>query len=174
MDRPLTPRQQELVATHADLARVVAAQFFGRIYGPYRPEWVHLQGVAEDGLILAGQRFREGDGVPFRIYAWGRIRAAVIDYLRQFSGHTYEALAGSRRAPLSMRLHFESPEDGYIRRIDLKRAMGLLSERHRTAVQMRIAGENHYAIGARLGVHNSQASRIVNQSIAQIREAWFQ
>lgn len=78
--RPLDDDERALVEAHLDLVDEVASQQAWRLV---RLERDDLTSVGRVGLIQAAQRYDPGQGVPFRGFAYYRIRGAMIDHARR-------------------------------------------------------------------------------------------
>lgn len=73
-------RRDALVLEHLGLAKAIALNICETV--PANVTLDDLMGPAIHGLMFAGERFDEQRNVQFASYAKGRIRGAVMDYLR--------------------------------------------------------------------------------------------
>ncbi len=138
------------------------------------------------GLVEAQARFDPDRGVPFPAFAAGRIRGAMLDWLRQLDPVSRDERARLRQSgeQASIRLvdfaHAENrpaPEPQAVdelldheRRQQLWRALGRLSPRHRHVVQRYFFDEVPLrVIGEELGVTESRVCQIVSEVTARLR-----
>ncbi len=138
------------------------------------------------GLVEAQARFDPDRGVPFSAFAAGRIRGAMLDWLRQLDPVSRDERARLRATgeQASVRLvdfaHADNrPAPGPLvvdelldheRRQLLWRALGRLSARHRQVVQRYFFDEVPLrTIGEELGVTESRVCQIVGEIVARLR-----
>src|SRR5439155_16648524 len=144
----LQPEQEALVAEHHEFARKVACKLVWTTSVPIEID--DAIGCALVGLVDAARRFDSGrvDEAAFMSFAYPRIRGEIIDHLRRNSLVTRTDLAEGERARIvsldsivdaaagetstaAAPSEPRAPEGSAEEYIDLRSALGSLSERER-------------------------------------------
>lgn len=94
--------RNRLVESHLYVARVLAAQMSARV--PHTVSFDDLVQAGNIGLIRAAETFDETAGAKFSTYCQGRIRGAMLDYLRDINPQSRGSKARGEPAPQIDRL----------------------------------------------------------------------
>lgn len=138
---------------------------------------VHRDDAMSDamlGLWRAAATYDASRGIPFLAYARAVIRRALADGVRERIGRTGQKRAVAQPGTLETLSDMPAPEssDEIIERVDLRRALAALPERHRHAVLI-VFWHNQplRVLAQRYGVSESRACQIVGEAKAALRVA---
>lgn len=168
----LLRRRDELVESHLDLVRQIAAAIAPHV--PAQIELDDLIGAGNLGLLKAATSYnpRRHGGTPFSAYARPVIRGAILDSIRRGAWSWAETMRDNV---------VEIPERGinpdYEARLDrerelerVERAAAKLGERSRQVLESYYGEEMRLpAVGERLGVGKSRASQLHVAALREIR-----
>jgi RNA polymerase sigma factor for flagellar operon FliA len=117
---PVSSREERdlLVSEHEKFARVIAGQVLNSL-SLSKDFLDDAVSCAYVGLVEAAERYDPSSGVPFRGYAYIRIRGAVIDGLR---GVTGSSRAHRRRLRVSQHALLDIEESGAVRHVSRQNA----------------------------------------------------
>ena len=120
----------ELAEQHVYLAEACATRFIAKM--PPHVDTDAYRGTALEALVVAAQRFDATRGVPFNVFAWGRMWWAMTDEsrladwhsrLERVRGETLDGLPLSG-APISLDKTHDSEDGGGGSLVDLLPARG--------------------------------------------------
>lgn len=169
---------EEMILQHLSYAKGIALSVYGKLINV---ELAELESYAYLGLIDAVKKYDESRGVPFKSYAYIRIRGAIIDEVRKTSWITrHERLKGEEVKKLvSLELVYEEAgetniEDEYIEKETMQWIMEqfkILKEREQEAMYLRFVKDLKLKdIAKQLGVSESRASQLVISSLQKLRK----
>jgi RNA polymerase sigma factor (sigma-70 family) len=168
-------RRDALVEDHLQLVRAIAQRVAEHLPPSFDLE--DLVGVGHMALIQAATSYRPEahNGTPFSAYARPRIHGAMIDSIRRskWAENTRPSIEDEdAAAPFSTPApdHVEAIDVGR-RRIQLKRAIGRLTPRHKRIIELHYeGGETLAAIAREMNCSPSLASHLHLEALAELRE----
>jgi len=181
----LQPEQEALVAEHHEFARKVACKLVWTTSVPIEID--DAIGCALVGLVDAARRFDSGrvDEAAFMSFAYPRIRGEIIDHLRRNSLVTRTDLAEGERARIvsldsivdaaagetstaAAPSEPRAPEGSAEEYIDLRSALGSLSERERYVITAFAAGVTGSEVAEELGLSETRVWAITAVARAKL------
>jgi RNA polymerase sigma factor (sigma-70 family) len=180
----LQPEQEALVAEHHEFARKVACKLVWTTSVPIEID--DAIGCALVGLVDAARRFDSGriDEAAFMSFAYPRIRGEIIDHLRRNSLVTRSDLAEGERASfvsldtlvedvgegpsVTAPKELRAPEGSPDEYIDLRSALGALTERERYVITAFAAGVTGSEVAFELGLSETRVWAITAVARAKL------
>lgn len=172
----MTTAQREIVLTNAEWARGLARSRKRR--SSTCASLDDMKSAAVLGLCQAARRFDPARGVSFRSYTARRIRGAIIDEIRAASGMTkrkpragadvrieVDVVVCDERSVVECSIHLVGDK------IDIKRALSVLTDRQRRVVEMTILHGmllREAAAVLRIKIHSASELRL--RALARMRE----
>ena len=178
------PDDMEINSNETELVQRIAGSLVRHL--PSHIERDELIALGYLGMVEAQRRFDPARGVPFSSFAAGRIRGAMLDWLRQLDPVSRDERSRLRSSDaqasvtlVDMTHADERPAPGRgadeeLERSELKaqlwRALGKLTKRERFVVQRHFFEEQSLrCVGAELGVGESRICQIVSAVVARLR-----